>query len=1623
MNISELILNKNQILPFILTVIITVSLHKYLDKQYNGVSIDLGVLLCIIYLLFIIVYRIINTNTNFSKPLVNYIIQKKNFREEPYQINYVNPFVTNLDNVNFNMKRSTNKKYVKRKLNELLIRKYVQFENVLSFNPDPWKIIELTENGTTAPNTKYKELSRFISGQQFIRDNKYCRNYLPTSTVGAGEYAKNYKQFLVLYRKEILKFKNKKYFIFEKKNKPHSKYYLYECISQIIFHDGVPGSEVADTIIDTRDLYYDRQYIIFTDFPTPTDKTGTAAFAPPSSSSARTGTPNLEANQWPHNAIIMDNEWVYQAEGTTITAEIAELQKWTRRGYASKITVSQLSPKQKMEKLRDFPSKYYWQNDTQIREVYVIDIYFIYNDMEVLDEQRNLQNKMTTKGDADTTADFSLNKYYDKKDWVNKKYYNIIRNQFVNRLKSSRTYIYVNDKINDIATVKYRNILQRGQMLVDNLMIDIELNKYNANNNEYNNRLVIKRDSSANIKTGLKNDNDCIIDFEKYIKDYIQNNDVEATELVMVKDKNTKYDKDNDLVIDKNTISYISFNFLNIKNITEYKNKMNYIAKQIIQKYFPNEIKSINNIKYNVETLDLIQLDNLFRYDRGRKRLVLENKIITPKNIGVYFKDIKKLRATYEDFLDRILKYKDNIKELVKTKKYNLNVSNNELLKILNKNAFNTKSKFLAQIDKISSTETGADGYSITGNTPDKLNSSTDSNKKIVKGLIKRLIKLHILQKPNGYKKPKNEPLFVKFNQKATVKGFVINENNIYVIHKRYEGDTLKTEALYLEEYLLEPDASNNEQKLTVPPGTEFFKTFKKPLQLFDCTNMFRKELIGLANVIEIKSKTTFQVQFDNVGLEFKSLLGEGNSTGENIFIDRPIYVMLNLTKNTSITEIEQNIFENQMYKVLTVQSTTTSSSALLLLQSNYNLITTAYDKTAETNFIYKEVMVSQFINSKDYIENVYFKRVEVNKEDRSFSDAPSFKFKIELKNEIIRYEPIYRNDIIDDYETTMLKIAGLIYENEAKKIHYEIPENIGIYKDTSAAVYSYKYKNNLYISYDKREKPIGNFKNSDSNYLCKKIYRGENFSLNLSSLYNLDSYQEYYTYFENMFKNIVGLHDEINYQCEEYYKSGSMMSNLKLPITFNKYVSFSNNYMLYYKNDPILDDIDKSLLGKHVVINNTVLDNHSMSILNSNRRNSKIYKRFLKDVIYTHKIGRKGFEYEDAKKICERIYTVYDKQCPQPVYKVQEGEYNLDYYRKNKERDECFNIVYNTDKELDKAEFIAKIKGFDPTETGDQLYAPDKQNADIRNIQVKAASTADKNTLTNDSKDSIDTYRKDYLGKTIKNVFDTVVTTKVTSNNKKLKEVKLTRDSGQIEAGKVIFKQYPNNYYAGTLELEGTNKVKITNLIQLPYTGFKKETYTWRNITTANPKDETNDTSTSLTADNINTKFEFKFIDSTKLREETWSKLILRDKKYSKDEEDVKAYAAELKKLEKMGNIQVKPHRIAHLNEIKTAAYYTADWDNIAWINDKSPQVYNKSNLVKVQDKKILWFDKDDENAINKGVICYGRKLDQNKLAQNKKNELYNFQMEKIEQSIKDLQKYENVSKFNREVYSRWNL
>ena len=154
-------------------------------------------------------------------------------------------------------------------------------------------------------------------------------------------------------------------------------------------------------------------------------------------------------------------------------------------------------------------------------------------------------------------------------------------------------------------------------------------------------------------------------------------------------------------------------------------------------------------------------------------------------------------------------------------------------------------------------------------------------------------------------------------------------------------------------------------------------------------------------------------------------------------------------------------------------------------MYSNYDLVFETGNDT-RNNYIYKDVKVSQFINSKDYVENVYFKKIEIPRDEREIS-TQIYKYELKLSNQVIPFEKrLYRHDIIDDYKGTMKKIVDYIYENEAKKIHYEVPENIGVYIDKTSAVFNYKYKNDLYISYDKRNNPVGTFKNTNNLHMCK---------------------------------------------------------------------------------------------------------------------------------------------------------------------------------------------------------------------------------------------------------------------------------------------------------------------------------------------------------------------------------------------------------------------------------------------------------------------------------------------------------------------------------------------------------
>ena len=1648
MNLSEIILTYDQLPVFIIIVILGYTIYYYFQSIIpESVNIHPVVLFILLYVMFLIINRIINTNTDFSKPLTQYLIRKKNFKEEPYHINYVNPFVTNLDKVDFNMKKRENKEYTKKILSQLLIRKYVTFQNVLGYISNPWETIKLKEKTLGSGYTAYEayEVNDKSATIETKKDNNmYCRNFLSNPST-------NYSM-LLLYRKYVLKFMSKQYFIFEKKNKQHSKYYLRECISQV----NIPSTTSGETytIIDTRDLYYDRQYILFEDLPNSVDS----------------------STKWTNN------------DGST-TDYINGADDNTKNKYYNKF--------------KDDPVGYHWQDDTKIHDVIVLDIHFIYNQMSVIDE--DIMDKTKDK------KDFALNKYYEKQSWIEKKYYNFIKYQFTNRIgnenvniSADRLNVYKEGNINDGSTIKFRkavgNKIDYNTSFIGSSIkstFDLHLNK----TGELTDYLEINKSSGDN-------SNQLIIDFMGYIRTYLQGKpEKPANELVIVKDKNTKFSEENDLILDKNTISYISFDFLNIKSIKEYRDKMNYIANSIVDKYYQQEVSSIDNIKYNIETLQILQLDSLYRYNKGRSRLVLNNRVITPNNIGIYFKDIKKLRLTYQDFLERVLKYKQTLAEKISKQEYSLNVTNNELLSILNNNPFNTKSKYLCQIEKIDKLETTTTAVEA-GN--DQYNINLNKDRPLTNGT---LVRLKLEEKT--YKKPKKNPLFVKFSTTMNINSFNINPNNIYIVHYIDLNNLLKPQYICLEEYLLEPDVSGNITKI-VPPTTS--RELNSSINLFDCTNMFRKETIGVSNVITKIDKHKFKVVFDNTPLEFKPLVMDTSNNSNNMYVDRPNYVMLNFSKNDNINEINSHIYENQLYKVINIQSTSSNSSAELTLES---VIDIDFDSSAEAqNNIFKNILVSQFINSKNYIENVFFKKIEIPKQDRLLSDGPSYKFVIELKKQIISINPeITRNTIIDNYEETMNRIIDLIYENEARKIHYEIPENIGIYRDMSAAVYSYKYKNDLYITYDKRSNPVNLFRNYSSEFLCKKVYRGNNYAVNMISLYYLDSYQEYYKYFINLFKNTLGLHDEINYQCDEYYKSGSMLSNLKLPITFNKYVSFLNNYMLYYKSNIKIDDINPKLLGKHIVINNAVCDNQLISVQNSNRLNSRLYKTFIKDFIYKHEIGRKGFEYDDAKKICERIFTVYDKNCSNQVYKNQpekQSDYNIEYYKHNKERDKCFTTLYNDEKEKNTYQFIADSKILDPTNQDTEV---DKLAGNIDNLK-KLKNTcsakltpdicvADPNCFYNTTAQTCqDIYNSDYpkmyrIHSAIKddlnpnddkllfqekNLLGTVTDIIVYP-------VKEINTSNEIEIDQDTVKFFDLNKnnmneinVLGIFDKNiGSMKAFVPKKIDKDqHNASKKILMETAQVVQGKPSEKTNfipqinikiklselvkergDTLECTTEDdyacehvifdkmvtpNIKPGVRYRIrkyyvrsspfsgevsdykiigLHEHKKNVDITSPIFASDKTFfdstynkpNNDDATAVDYKSIVQEVEKSGNLRFYPHRLAHLNEIKTAAYYGAEWDSIGWINGANPLLDTKSNLVKVKDKKVLWVDPNDENAINKGVVCYGRKLDQDKLGANQRNEMFNFQMEKVEQSIKDIQKYENISDFNKEVYSRWNL
>ena len=87
---------------------------------------------------------------------------------------------------------------------------------------------------------------------------------------------------------------------------------------------------------------------------------------------------------------------------------------------------------------------------------------------------------------------------------------------------------------------------------------------------------------------------------------------------------------------------------------------------------------------------------------------------------------------------------------------------------------------------------------------------------------------------------------------------------------------------------------------------------------------------------------------------------------------------------------------------------------------SNYDL---TFSQDEEVNYIYKDILVSQFVSNENYIENVYFKEVRKESDDPTSSISP-ISYEIALNKQIINIEPpITRAQItasVDNYKKYM---------------------------------------------------------------------------------------------------------------------------------------------------------------------------------------------------------------------------------------------------------------------------------------------------------------------------------------------------------------------------------------------------------------------------------------------------------------------------------------------------------------------------------------------------------------------------------------------------------------------------
>ena len=375
----------------------------------------------------------------------------------------------------------------------------------------------------------------------------------------------------------------------------------------------------------------------------------------------------------------------------------------------------------------------------------------------------------------------------------------------------------------------------------------------------------------------------------------------------------------------------------------------------------------------------------------------------------------------------------------------------------------------------------------------------------------------------------------------------------------------------------------NNDSRITTDPLlTTLFKNIQN-------SNIYEK-YVSFHNVTYVGNDIEYSTEINYLLSKNTNSLIKQNS----------MYKIINMCKNVNIgADLNNYTIEFETYYNVYDPKSVTFTNGLFEItdiQQHYTLAIRKY-----TNKDKKKTIIHRDVNNYNINENICQYMENINK---CFDDykLESTKNENNINKNIWDVKSFYYGKNLIDFKisdivnansdskknTYMTRLIDNIIFNEVCKIHYNIPKKIGITVNSDTSIDTYLYGGELYIPYYKRNQPVSTINiNTDTNICIDygSIVNANVVTVNPLAIYNISiaTYKQYYYYYKNIFINILGLYDDINAECNNFIKLGKSVLNqekslnqstkltslkkyIKIPLNLNKYLTFSDNYMLFIR-------------------------------------------------------------------------------------------------------------------------------------------------------------------------------------------------------------------------------------------------------------------------------------------------------------------------------------------------------------------------------------------------------------------------------------------------------------------------